>query len=183
MLCGDICCNFQHINDCPLVFPWERRILLEIGERQGKKLVFKPYMGYKINNNRYTVVFYRWIINGKCPFLSEKGLCIIHDKKPYSCKMFPLIIGIDDNTLRVSGACPWITRHIEKIRNSDPSKIFRNEYKIAVKVFMIIKIIEEITRSNRWKRIIFTDKLLGQKDIILIDIDNIIGNIEKQWLR
>lgn len=179
MLCGDICCNFQHINDSPLVFPWEKRTLLELGKRYDRKLVFKPYLGYEIDNNKYAVVFYRWIINGKCPFLSEKGICTIHGKKPYSCKMFPLIIGIDDNTLRVSGACPWITRYLEKIRNSDPSKVFRNEYKIAVKVFVIIKIIEEFAKSNGWKRIIFTSKELERKNIIFVDIDNIIDNIEK----
>lgn len=182
MLCGQACCYFRDINDSPLIFPWEKRLLLDLSKQYNIKLEFKPFLAYKINDSKYAVIFYRWIINGRCPFLSSKGLCTIHDEKPYSCKMFPLIVGIDDNTLRASGSCLWVNKNIEKIRNINSNSVFEKEYKYAIRVFIIIKLIEEVARSQNWKRIIISEEQLKRSNINLIDIDNIIGDIEKTFI-
>ncbi len=149
----------------PLVLPWERRRLLKYRD----DLVFKPYLTYRVNPKLYAVLLYRWIIKGKCPFLRENRICGIHREKPLSCKIFPLLIGLDDNTLRVSMACKVISRNPEEYQG-DPFKVFPNEYPYALKTFMILKIIDEIAQTNNWRREIIVNPIEGT----YIDIDELI---------
>lgn len=166
LLCGETCCTFINELEMPTIFPWEKRIL----EKHGSNLKFKPFIVYKINSNKYVVQLYRWIINGKCPFLTSDGKCSIHNDKPLACKMYPLIIGLEDNTLRVSGGCKVITEHREEITRSDPSKVFRNEYFYALKTYLLIKLLDEIANINSWEK-----KRIDQVgDAVFIDIDEII---------
>ncbi len=171
LLCGETCCTFRSFEDTPLVFPWEKRILEEKASEKRLKLVFKPYVVYMTSSDTGVVVLYKWIINGKCPFLDEKGLCSIHRDKPLACKMYPLIIGWDDNTLRVSSECPWIRDNLEYIMRNDPSKIFPEEFKHAVQVLAILKQVEEYARRRNWERRINPDSM----GIHLIDIDEIFN--------
>lgn len=166
MLCGEKCCTFTSVEDMPLVFPWEKRRL----EKYRKDLVFKPYVVYVINDHTYAVVLYKWIINGVCPFLRSDGRCSIHNEKPLSCKMYPLLVGWDDKTLRVSGACPWITENLEYIKKSNPAQVFPEEFKAAVEVLSILESIEATGRKLGWKR-----KIYEGENVSLIDIDIIMS--------
>jgi Fe-S-cluster containining protein len=180
LLCGEECCTFKSEDEAPLVFPWEKRLLERIGKERGFNLLFKPYLAYRDNNN-YIIVLYRWIIRGRCPFLSSNGLCSIHEDKPLSCKMYPLIIGLDDNTLRVSGLCEWVRKHIDVLKNIDPSKIFPNEYKYALKTFILLKIVDELAHRNKWKRIIFNNNISYNyhiDTIKFVDIDMVLPGLK-----
>jgi len=148
----------------PLVFPWEKRELLEI---RGD-LSFKPYMVFEIAPEKYAVVLYRWIIRGKCPFLTSTGKCSIHDSKPLSCRIFPVLVGIDDNTLRVSLACAVIARNPESYRG-DPRTVFPIEYPQAVKAFLLIKVLEELAAMNGWVKKYARNGLTG----VFVDIDEV----------
>ncbi|MET1160308.1 MAG: YkgJ family cysteine cluster protein [Thermoprotei archaeon] len=165
-MCGAICCSFKNPLETPLVFSWEKRKLEEIDNQ----LIFKPWLSYRIGRNSYAVVLYRWIIYGNCPFLdTNNGKCEIHDIKPLSCKIFPLLIGIDDNTLRVSRACIFVEKYSSKIFGSDPARVFPNEYPEAIKSYTILKIIDEIARLNNWVRVV-GDSVSGE----LVDIDEVL---------
>lgn len=165
MLCGEKCCLFTSIEDMPLVFPWEKRRL----EKHRRDLVFKPYVVYVVNDHTYAVVLYKWIINGVCPFLRGEGKCSIHDEKPLSCRMYPLLVGWDDKTLRVSGACPWIAENLDYIKRSDPSNVFPGEFRAAVEVLSILESIESKSKKLCWKR-----KIYEGENVSLIDIDVIM---------
>lgn len=150
----------------PLVFPWEKRLLEEKAGERGFKLEFKPYIVYMVNDYIGVVALYRWIINGRCPFLDGRGLCSIHRDKPLTCKMYPLIIGWGDNTLRVSGECPWIRDNLEYVKRGDPSKIFPEEIKYAVQTLTTLKQMDEIAKREGWVKRIYRGE-----NIRLIDID------------
>lgn len=169
LICGKECCTFSDIGDAPLVFPWEKRSLENMASRRGIKLGFKPWILYKIDENKYVVALYKWIIKDVCPFLTSGNKCGIHEEKPLICKMFPLLIGWDDNTLRVSTACSWIAKNIHVIRRGKPNRIFPKEFRVAVEVFTILKEIENIATSKRWKRIV-NPVLCGNEDIMDIDV-------------
>ncbi len=151
----------------PLVFPWERRLLIEKAGEREVKLEFKPYIAYRVRDGLYAVAMYKWIINGKCPFLNDENLCSIHDVKPLACKMYPLIIGWDDKTLRVSGACPWIRDHLEELRGIDPSKVFPEEFRAVVEALAVLDRIEKLAAENGWERLVGG----GFEEGELIDID------------
>ena len=176
ILCGEYCCTFREEVEMPLVFPWEKRRL----SRLRKDLVFKPYMVYRVKRKRYAVLLYRWIINGKCPFLSSDGKCMIHEDKPLSCKIFPLVIGLDDNTLRVSMACKVISENPDNYRG-DPSTVFPLEYPYALKTFMILKLVDRIASINNWKREIVEGDVKGELIDIdeLVDIEELLNNINE----
>ncbi len=169
---GDICCFFRNYEEMPVVFPWEKKRLEKFKGLINRDLVFKPYIIYS-SGNQHIVVLYKWIINGLCPFL-KNNKCSIHEYKPLACKMYPLLVGWDDNTLRVSLECPWIKNNIDKVKRLDPAKVFEKEYSVAVKVFLILKIIEEYARRNNWvKRVIGKEEVLDN----YIEITDVLENI------
>lgn len=170
-MCGKECCTFNNIYDAPLVFPWEKRSLENIASQKGIKLDFKPWILYETDENKHVVVLYKWIIKGVCPFLTDENKCSIHEEKPLSCKMFPLLIGWGDNTLRVSMACPWVTKNKNVIRRDEPNKIFPEEFKAAIKVFLTLKEVENIAKNKRWKRTV--NPVLGSNEGVM-DIDEIL---------
>ncbi len=167
LFCGRDCCSFKREEDMPLVFPWEKRLLEKKAGERGLSLVFKPYITYRISEGYYAVLMYRWIINGTCPFLDEKGLCSIHKEKPLACRMYPLLLGWDDGTLRVSGACPWIRDNLDKIRGADPSRVFPEEFKAVVEAAAILDNASKLAGRNGWERVVGGD-YSGAR---LVDID------------
>ncbi len=169
-LCGETCCYFKDIYESPIVFPWEMKKLLE----KRNDLLFKPYIVYRVRGNNYTVLLYRWIIKGKCPFLGDNGLCIINEDKPNACKMFPLIIGIDDNTLRVSNACPYVEELIKEYEAINPAIVFPNEYPVALETYMLIKLVDEIASINDWEKIIIKNEEMIGSDWNYIELEELI---------
>ena len=110
------CCVFKREEDMPIVFEDEKEMLMELGER-----AFVP-----LGNG-----LYRWIIRGRCKFNDPKtGLCKIHDKKPLSCRMFPLNLRIKGNYVyvEVSRACAWVRDHWEEVISKRPEDVFPREW-------------------------------------------------------
>jgi len=175
---GEICCFFRDYEEMPVVFPWEKRKLEKLSSLINKDLMFKPYIIYSVGNKNI-VVLYKWMINGLCPFL-KNNKCSIHEYKPLACQMYPLLVGWDDNTLRVSLECPWIKDNIDKVKRLDPAKVFEKEYSVAVKVFLILKIIEEYARRNNWvKRVIGKEEEVNNYIEITDVLENIVDLMEK----
>jgi len=170
IICGRECCTFSNIEDSPLVFPWEKRLLERLARDKGiEGLEFRPYAGYTDGDKAY-VLLYKWIIKGVCPFLSGYK-CSIHRDKPLACKMYPLIIGWGDNTLRVSGSCPWVNDNIDLIRKGDPRKTFPDEIPYALKAFAILSSADNIARSRGWRKKIGGELLESDE---IIDIDEVV---------
>jgi len=161
----------------PVVFPWERRRLLSFRD----DLVFKPYMVFEVRSGVYAVALYRWVLRGVCPFLASDGKCSIHERKPLSCKIFPLLVGIEDGTLRVSLACKLVSSNLEKF-SGDPSKLFPEEYPQALKAYILVKVLEEYASLNGWRKIYVAGELAGTLVDIdeLIEVDDILGEIERK---
>jgi len=67
-----------------------------------RDLVFKELGIYK------GVKLYRWIVEGKCPFLDDKKTCTIHDRKPAACEMYPLLLNLSTGEVYLSDACLWV---------------------------------------------------------------------------
>ncbi len=139
------------------------------GERGVGSLEFKPYAGYVSGSKAY-VLLYKWIIKGKCPFLNGHK-CLIHEDKPIACKMYPLIIGWGDNTLRVSSSCPWVRENIEFIRTHDPHMVFPEELPYALKAFAILSSTDTIAKKKAWKKKVGCEVADYE---VLIDIDEAI---------
>jgi len=149
----------------PLVFPWEKRFL----EKKSPNLFFKPYLVYR-KDNQLLVLLYRWVVKGKCPFLDENGRCGIHGEKPLVCKMYPLIIGLNDATIRVSGLCRYVREHHEEATIGDPFIVYRNEMIHALEGFLIINMVRRVASRENWVEIIVGESVDGD----YIDIDEII---------
>lgn len=142
--CGSKCCSFKSEEESPLIYPWEKRFIENLVENQ----LFKPYMCYSLNQT-LAVLLYRWVIKGVCVFLKENE-CSIHSVKPLSCRMYPLIIGLDDNTLRVSGSCPYVSLEEARLK---PESYFSEEYRVALKNYVLLKLINDYMVSNGWTRV------------------------------
>lgn len=112
------CCFFTGEHDYPVVLENEVRVLEEEAERRGIKLSF-----IKIGNG-----FYLWAIEGFCPFYDfASSSCTIHDKKPLSCRMFPLLLNIARGTINVSMMCDWVYVNREKVFGGDVMRLFPDE--------------------------------------------------------
>ncbi len=134
------CCVFTGESDYPLIFPWEKRLLemRALNYRVGE-VKFVPRLVYELPDRERVVVLYEWLINGRCPF-SKDSACLIHGEHPLVCKMYPLIIGIWDRTLRVSMRCAWVGENKWILNSSiDLQKVFHKELDSALLAFIIIE--------------------------------------------
>ncbi|MEM1555077.1 MAG: YkgJ family cysteine cluster protein [Desulfurococcaceae archaeon] len=160
--CGSKCCSFKTEEESPLVYPWEKRYIESLANNQ----VFKQYFCYALNDT-LVVLLYKWVMYGKCVFL-KGNYCSIHSNKPLSCRMYPLLIGFDDNTLRVSSLCPYVSLDDAV---SNPQNYFEEEYRIAMKNYILLKLIDDYMISGKWMRILNPDI---RKYSVVKDIDEII---------
>lgn len=99
----DNCCFFEREEQDPLVFPDEAERLRRLARERGiGDLVFKEV---KVNGK----TMYRWIILGYCPFYDKNSKsCTIHNVKPLSCKMYPLLYNPRTGEVLISKDCPWV---------------------------------------------------------------------------
>lgn len=115
------CCFFVSIEETPIVLEDEIEVLRHEARRIGKELEFT-----KIGNG-----LFRWILKGFCPFYSIKDRrCSIHQIKPLSCKMYPLLLNIKTWDIHISTACDWVLEHINELLYNDDlnlSEVFKNE--------------------------------------------------------
>ena len=165
------CCFFRDSRDSPVVYPWEKRVLEKYARSRGFELVFKPFLVYTKSNDA-VVVLYKWIINGYCPFYDRNSRsCTIYEDRPFACRMYPLILGLKDNTLRLSTTCKWVLDNLgDKQIPIDPSKVFPYEYSVAVKNFVRLKYLTNILESLG-----FREKLGYNGEGKLIDVDEYIS--------
>ena len=126
------CCFFTTPNDYPILLKEETERLTELARKYGVKVRFKS-----LNNK-----FYLWVIDGFCPFYDIKNRrCRIHEDKPLSCKMFPLLLNIRTGEVSVSLMCDWVIKNFERIRSSnDVFKIFPQEMKAILRLFELISL-------------------------------------------
>lgn len=104
--CGDCCKNFsiqlsEEAKDEKIIFyledkvsmvlwEWEKNELIKEAETRDIYFAAKPVSFFfdKISN---TPVLLSWTMShDSCPFLSD-GKCSIYDKRPFVCRMFPLV--------------------------------------------------------------------------------------------
>lgn len=111
----------------PVVLEDEIPTLQKEAEKLGVKLTFIPYGEYN------GVKLYKWVINGWCPFY--RGRCIIHTKKPLSCRMFPLVLNLKTGEIYLSEKCTWV-----KINGPKPLDYFPNEKEALKRLAIRLKI-------------------------------------------
>ncbi len=145
--CPD-CCFFRKEEEMPLIFYWEKEELEKIAEERGLKLSFKNFLVVETPQEEF-VYIYRWIINGKCPFLNGVD-CTIHNRKPLSCRMFPLVVEIPKNRVYLSLRCRWVREHIRELSPADLPYVFE-EIEIAAKVIGMVNDFLRIAKENGWK--------------------------------
>ncbi len=146
MGCGDCCRGFT-VEDSPVVFPWEKRRLEELAGERGLSLRFDPLMVF-CRGGDCVAVLYRWVIEGDCPFLVGDR-CSIHPDRPLACRMYPLIVGFTDNTLRLSARCRWVEENQWVVRRSiDPRRVFPEESSAAIKAYAVLNKMVAALRRN-----------------------------------
>ena len=127
------CCFFSTPLDYPIVLEDEVAKLNALASRRGVTLNFK----------KLTDRFYLWVIDGFCPFYDIlERRCSIHDDKPFSCKMFPLLLNIRTGEVSVSFACDWVIRHIDELITNNEinvGEVFPVEFKAVVNLFRMLK--------------------------------------------
>lgn len=136
----DRCCYFVSDQELPIVFPYEKRFLIEKARELGVsgKIAFEPYEVYRVSGERYVIVAYKWIIRGYCPFYDRSGrACKIHQVKPLSCKMYPLILNVTYNAIHVSEACRWVRDNLSYILSSNPADVFQEEIKALLEAYIL----------------------------------------------
>ena len=111
------CCYFEDEEEMPVVFEDEVQRLRSL---RGD-LEFIP-----LGDGRY-----RWIIRGFCPFFDrEEHRCRIHQIKPTSCKIYPLIL-MGDGSLAVSEECEWVKEHpeVKEMELRELLMVFEDEFR------------------------------------------------------
>ncbi len=115
--CPADCCYFSDEGQTPTVFRDEMLRLEEEASRRGLSLSFKElgeFNGVKI---------YRWIIKGWCPFFDRSSRrCVIHDRKPLACKMFPLVLDPNTGNIYLSENCIWVRQNGPKPLDDFPNE-------------------------------------------------------------
>lgn len=128
--CPADCCYFESEDQAPTVFYDEMLRLKEEAAKRGISLSFKElgeFNGVKI---------YRWVLRGWCPFFDKKSRkCIIHDRKPLACKMFPLVLDLKSGDIYLSENCLWV-----KQNGPRPLDDFPNEKKALMNVVLRLKL-------------------------------------------
>lgn len=76
-------------------FEWEIERLMNLGEHQGKQILFEPDLVFYDEYSELPIAI-GWNLNhDNCPFLTPKNKCAIYDHRPLTCQAFPLFeIGI-----------------------------------------------------------------------------------------
>ncbi len=124
------CCFFTTPNEYPILLKEEVTRLSTLAKKFNVSLTFK-----KVND-----VFYLWVIEGFCPFYDvDNGRCLIHDQKPYACKMFPLLLNIRTSEISVSLMCDWVAKNLKEVRHINPYEVFPNEMKALTELFNKIR--------------------------------------------
>lgn len=94
--------------------------------------------GVKLEFVRLTDKLFRLVVVGFCPFYSiVDRRCTIHETKPLSCSMFPLLINVETKDIHISAACDWALQHINILLdgNIDIEEVFKDEVYALKKLY------------------------------------------------
>lgn len=126
------CCFFVTPNDYPVLLKEEVNRLRNLAKKYNVNVTFK-----KIND-----IFYMWVINGFCPFYDVKERrCLIHNEKPLSCKIFPLLLNIKTREISASMMCDWVAKNIKVITNLNLQEVFPDEVKALIELYKRIVVL------------------------------------------
>ncbi len=183
------CCFFSHSGEAPTVFPWEKRVLEAEAKKRGISgllrtgFSFEPLIVYH-KNNVCAVLLYRMKIEGFCPFFDiATRSCIIHERKPLACKLFPLFAEVNTGRVSVSLKCKWVNLNKEllgRLSNTNSIKahsllrrIFPSEYFTLMEVIELFTFLRESLDKKGFKP-------LHENDVCnrFIDADIIVGKGE-----
>ncbi|MEM1598382.1 MAG: YkgJ family cysteine cluster protein [Pyrobaculum sp.] len=124
--CPSECCKFESLEDMPVVLEEEIPLLKNEAEKIGVELHFQPYGEYN------GIKLYKWVIDGWCPFY--RGKCTIHEKKPLSCRMYPLVLNLKTGEVYLSEKCLWV-----KINGPKPLDHFPHEKETVKKLVVKLR--------------------------------------------
>lgn len=127
IVCPSDCCKFESIEESPVVLENEIPTLVKEAEKIGVKLTFTEYGSHN------GVKLYKWIMEGWCPFY--KGRCTIHEKKPLSCRIYPLVLNLKTGEIYLSDKCLWV-----KINGPRPIDHFPTEKEALRRLVVKLKI-------------------------------------------
>lgn len=105
------CCYFPNSKLGPILFDYEVEKVLKYARLFGIDLSYFKFEKVDIGG----LVLYKWLINGYCPFLNlENNLCRIHNDKPLTCKMYPLLLNYSTGEIYISMDCKWVKEIVRK---------------------------------------------------------------------
>jgi len=89
------------------IWPWEAERLRTAAEAKETPITIKPCMFIvdKKELGRAVVLTY-YIRQKECPFLTKENACMVHDRRPRTCRMFP-IFG-HRTGIGISQICPFL---------------------------------------------------------------------------
>ena len=119
----------------PVVLEEEIPLLKNEAEKIGVELHFQPYGEYN------GIKLYKWVIDGWCPFY--RGKCTIHEKKPLSCRMYPLVLNLKTGEVYLSEKCLWV-----KINGPKPLDHFPARGMVRFQIAQLRRVISSATRAN-----------------------------------
>lgn len=87
--------------------------------------------------------------DGSCTFLSQEGLCQIHEHRPWICRVFPYHLDIDRREVAWGSRCLW---HLDKAPGNQEAKaleqaVFGNFYTEKVRDLLLVSVYPEELRK------------------------------------
>jgi len=112
------CCFFVRDEETPILLSEEVEVLTNEALKRGFKIRLEPLGGN----------FFRWLIRGFCPFYNIRTRrCLIHDKKPLACRIYPLLLNIRTGDVHVSTACDWVIKNLRSTLIHNVDEVFSEE--------------------------------------------------------
>ncbi len=130
------CCFFTEERECPVLLWYEVPYFRKLGE----------FVGVELRLKEVGQGFYRVIVSGFCPFYDVASrACRIHEEKPLSCRMFPLIVNLSSLEVASSLMCPWVYANkgvLGELGGESLEQAFPEEFKAlreVVRVYLVSK--------------------------------------------
>ena len=141
--CGECCRNFHIESEYGtlglFLMPNERKLFLSYQIR--------PLYGAGIKGRsrpRPQVTYAYQIVQNTCPHLTEENLCAIYEKRPVSCKSFPLGVMLDRR-------CIWVKQHYQEGESTPKSMLDLGDLdKYEIMLFKYIGIYAEKYPGKMW---------------------------------
>lgn len=152
------CCFFRDPIECPVLFPWEKRVIEDLLEGGETNTSFEPLEVWRDSKGVCIVTLYRWVIKGFCPFYDiVMRRCKIHEMKPLACQMFPLLVEVPSGKVMLSSKCLWTKKNQKLLKELKKPEViahvFPSEFAAAVTVLQQYSSILEAVREEKLVRV------------------------------